>query len=115
MSALGRMVGAVLLVGFVSGCDLTAAGSPPATTYLMAPPPRARAPRPLREWSQVGTYESVRACNDAWSHAEARAKAAMDKFRSEDVGGTWWEADYSFWMQAVASLCVASNDPRLGR
>ena len=109
-----------LLMVALTGCDLTTLTSPAATTYLMAPPydlpPRDHRTKPLRQWEQVGTYESVKACNsDRIRRLVDQAKSFYDKYKPEDAGSHWWEADHSFLQQAEESLCIASNDPRLAR
>jgi len=115
------LVGLLLLVA-LTGCDLTApaAGAPPvATTYLMAPP-RYALDKPLREWQQLGTFESVTACNVDRNQTLYEAQTELGRVESVTftkdgvVNNRSWQA-YLSWQVALFSLCVAPSDARLAR
>jgi hypothetical protein len=121
-----RLVGAGLIVLAFVGCDLTASTpsppvtkveTPPYVIYLMWPPAAAdgqpKLTAPLRTWQQdggCGPWTSIAECQEGRRSLEDYLVSIRDRGRSEE--DKLW--GYRQWLLVRESLCIASNDLRLG-
>jgi hypothetical protein len=93
-----------------------ASASAESLVYLMYPPLNDRgviAPeQPLHRWRQIGTFATLNACqvDDLRRYREAEARRIGALGRDALV----YAEAIAAWAQTINSLCVASNDPRLG-
>lgn len=73
--------------------------------------------KPLRTWQQVGTFESLRACNTERSQQNAAAFARLQTYQARRLASIddhkGYAAAAAAWAQRDRSLCIGSDDPRL--
>ncbi len=87
--------------------------------YLMVPPPEpfystldARAKEPLSQWMRVGTYDTATECGAARDQVKLEATEAAGKYSLNQLNKPRTR-DELIAAEASATLCVATDDPRL--